>query len=65
VSTGHGAQEVFRGGQTQSVVSMREGAVSVIAIGVGLYVYVREYLRFRFGKWENVRSHHRNWPRSS
>jgi hypothetical protein len=36
----------------------------VIAAGVGLYVYVREYLRFRFGKWEHVRSHHRNWPRS-
>jgi hypothetical protein len=30
----------------------------------GFVVYVREYLRFRFGKWEQVRSHYRNWPQS-
>ena len=27
-------------------------------------VFVREYLRHRFGKWERVRSHYRSWPRS-
>jgi hypothetical protein len=27
-----------------------------------LVVFVREYLRFRFGRWETVRSHYRNWP---
>jgi len=27
-------------------------------------VHVREYLRFRFGQWETVRSHVRKWPRS-
>jgi hypothetical protein len=32
-------------------------------VAAGL-VYVREYLRFRFGKWEQVRSHYRNWPMS-
>lgn len=36
----------------------------IMPAGVGLYVYVREYLRLRFGKWEQVRSHYRNWPRS-
>lgn len=30
----------------------------------GLFVFVREYLRFRLGKWETVRSHYRNWPLS-
>lgn len=27
-------------------------------------VFVRSYLRLRFGNWEQVRSHHRKWPRS-
>ena len=30
----------------------------------GREVFVREYLRFRLGKWETVRSHFRGWPRS-
>jgi hypothetical protein len=30
----------------------------------GGLVHVREYLRHRFGRWETVRSHYRNWPRS-
>lgn len=25
-------------------------------------VYVRSYLRFRFGRWEQVRNHFRGWP---
>jgi hypothetical protein len=29
----------------------------------GVRVFVREYLRYRLGKWEQVRSHYRNWPR--
>lgn len=29
----------------------------------GELVFVREYLRHRFGKWERVCSHYRNWPR--
>ena len=28
----------------------------------GDLVFVREYLRYRLGKWERVRSHFRNWP---
>jgi hypothetical protein len=28
----------------------------------GIIVFVREYLRYRFGRWESVRSHYRNWP---
>lgn len=28
----------------------------------GRIVYVREYLRCRYGKWEQVRSHLRKWP---
>lgn len=43
---------------------MMEAPLSVIAIGVGLLVFVREYLRYRRGKWERVRSHYRNWPQS-
>jgi hypothetical protein len=30
----------------------------------GIIVFVREYLRHRLGKWEQVRSHYRNWPTS-
>jgi hypothetical protein len=29
----------------------------------GGLVFVREYLRHRYGKWEHVRSHYRNPPR--
>lgn len=29
----------------------------------GKTVFVREYLRFRYGKWEDVASHFRNQPR--
>ena len=25
-------------------------------------VYVRDYNRFRYGKWEHVSSHFRSWP---
>jgi hypothetical protein len=28
----------------------------------GALVEVREYVRFRLGHWEVVRSHVRNWP---
>jgi hypothetical protein len=28
----------------------------------GLWVRVREYLRYRLGQWELVRSHIRKWP---
>jgi hypothetical protein len=28
-------------------------------------VFVREYERFRLGRWELVRAHTRSWPRSS
>lgn len=41
-----------------------EAPLSVVAIGVGMLVFVREYLRHRRGKWERVRSHYRNWPQS-
>ena len=27
-------------------------------------VFVREYLRYRLGRWELVRSHVRKWPKS-
>ena len=27
-------------------------------------VSVRDYIRFRLGKWEHVRSHCRHWPRT-
>jgi hypothetical protein len=30
----------------------------------GVIVFVREYLRYRLGKWEAVKSHLRRWPRS-
>jgi hypothetical protein len=30
----------------------------------GTLVFVREYLRYRLGNWERVRSHYRNWPQS-
>jgi hypothetical protein len=30
----------------------------------GKTVFVRDYLRLRFGKWEHVSSHYRNRPRS-
>jgi len=30
----------------------------------GQMVFVREYLRFRLGCWQTVRSHLRKWPRS-
>jgi hypothetical protein len=29
----------------------------------GLWVQVREYLRYRLDQWELVRSHVRRWPR--
>jgi hypothetical protein len=41
-----------------------EAPLSVIAVGAGFLIYVREYLRYRRGNWERVRSHYRNWPRS-
>jgi hypothetical protein len=44
-------------------LSTMETPLSVAAIGVGLLVFVREYLRHRCGKWERVRSHYRAWPR--
>jgi hypothetical protein len=32
---------------------------------IGDYVvFVREYLRLRYDRWETVRSHIRKWPRS-
>ena len=27
-----------------------------------LTVFVRDYIRYRFFKWEHVRSHYRSWP---
>lgn len=36
--------------------------MGIVTIGVVLTVYVREYLRFRLGKWEQVRAHFRNPP---
>lgn len=27
-----------------------------------LMVFVRAYMRFRFKRWEHVRSHHRRYP---
>ena len=39
-----------------------EAPLSVVAIGVGFLVYVREYLRHRRGKWERVRAHFRARP---
>jgi len=38
--------------------------VAVVMIAETL-VFVREYLRCRLGKWQRVRSHYRNWPKSS
>ena len=38
-------------------------SIRQIAGGAAL-VFVRKYLRFRFGNWETVCSHYRNWPRS-
>ena len=35
----------------------------VANVAAGL-VHVREYLRFRYDRWETVRSHYRKWPRS-
>ena len=43
---------------------MTEDELFVVPASMGLYVFVREYLRFRFDRWETVRSHHRKWPRS-
>ena len=30
-----------------------------------LAVFVRQYDRYRYDRWETVRSHKRKWPRSS
>jgi hypothetical protein len=38
--------------------------MAAIVLAAGMLVYVREYLRRRFGRWEIVRSHYRSWPRS-
>lgn len=31
----------------------------------GSIVFVREYLRYRFTRWEIVRAHWRRWPRTT
>lgn len=33
-----------------------------MAFGTPKTVYVRAYLRFRFGRWEEVSPHSRGWP---
>jgi hypothetical protein len=38
--------------------------VVVVAMAEAL-VFVREYLRYRLGNWERVRSHYRKKPKSS
>jgi len=58
------AHEVPEGAVPNTASRTMEAPLSVIAIGVGLVVYVREYLRHRRGKWERVRSHYRSWPQS-
>ena len=54
-----------RSGETGPAGRLKmENAMAAFVNGLpwGRTVYVREYLRCRFGKWETVRAHLRRWP---